>query len=95
MEVFVYILYSSSKDRFYIGSTKDLARRLEIHNSGGYKDSSTHYTSDWEIYYSLLCKSRSQAIQIEKHIKRMRNRVYFKNLKQYPEIGARLLKKYE
>ncbi|HDP66927.1 MAG TPA: GIY-YIG nuclease family protein, partial [Candidatus Marinimicrobia bacterium] len=30
----VYILYSPSKDRYYVGQTNDLNRRLVEHNSG-------------------------------------------------------------
>ncbi|MGV3528893.1 MAG: GIY-YIG nuclease family protein [Flavisolibacter sp.] len=31
---YTYILYSQTVDRFYVGSTVDLARRVSEHNSG-------------------------------------------------------------
>jgi putative endonuclease len=34
MEFFVYILFSSSLDKFYIGHTNDLDRRVYEHNLG-------------------------------------------------------------
>ncbi|WP_373398424.1 GIY-YIG nuclease family protein [Algoriphagus halophilus] len=35
---FVYILYSDSKDRYYIGQTENLEERLFQHNSGYFKN---------------------------------------------------------
>ena len=32
---YTYIIYSKSKDKYYIGYTEDLKFRLERHNSGG------------------------------------------------------------
>ncbi|WP_166637279.1 GIY-YIG nuclease family protein, partial [Algoriphagus boseongensis] len=32
LNFFVYILYSKSTDRFYVGQTVDLEKRLEEHN---------------------------------------------------------------
>ncbi|MCA9385226.1 GIY-YIG nuclease family protein [Candidatus Dojkabacteria bacterium] len=46
---FVYILYSVSIDRYYIGQTKDIPTRLEFHRL-----ETTRYTSqtdDWELLY--------------------------------------------
>ncbi|AFN75052.1 hypothetical protein MROS_1819 [Melioribacter roseus P3M-2] len=31
---FTYIIFSPSKNRFYVGSTNDIQRRLNEHNSG-------------------------------------------------------------
>ena len=94
MEYHVYILYSQSADRYYVGSTSDLSRRLIIHNSGGYSSSSTRFTKDWELFYSLKCETRSQAERIEKHIKNMRSRKYYTNLKEYSVISTKLKDKY-
>jgi putative endonuclease len=33
-EYFVYILYSQSRDRYYIGSCSNIQTRLERHNAG-------------------------------------------------------------
>jgi putative endonuclease len=91
---FVYIVYSKSIDAFYIGQTKDLEQRIIIHNKGTFKGSSTKIANDWALYFSILCETRQQALLIEKHIKRMRNRTFYANLKNYPEISLRLLAKY-
>lgn len=34
MEYVVYILYSQKTDRYYVGQTQNLGKRLERHNSG-------------------------------------------------------------
>jgi predicted GIY-YIG superfamily endonuclease len=51
----VYILYSASLDKYYIGETRDLAERLAAHNSGKYGVSYTKKTNDWQLVWSL-CK---------------------------------------
>ncbi len=94
MSYFVYILFSASANRFYIGQTCDLKERLKQHNSSFYLGASTKGITDWEIYWFLECDSRQQALQLESHIKKMRNRTYYSNLKKYPEISLKLLKKY-
>jgi len=34
MKAFVYILYFNKADRYYVGSTNDIVRRLKQHKSG-------------------------------------------------------------
>jgi len=46
---YVYILKSKSANRFYIGHTNNLKRRLEEHNAG--KTSSIKAYIPWEIIY--------------------------------------------
>ena len=94
MDFYVYILYSASADKYYVGSTSHLKQRLKIHNAGGYKHSSTKFATDWDVFYTLKCETRAQAGKIEQHIKRMRNRTYYQNLKKYPKMGKKLLLKY-
>ena len=92
----VYIIHSPSIDRYYIGSTtEELAKRLMAHNSGKYGSKSfTSRAKDWELYYSIDCVSKSQALKIEQHIKRMKSRKYIENLKTYDEIGTKLKSMY-
>ena len=91
---FVYILYSASRDSFYIGQSLDLENRLEEHVSHVKDIAFTKRADDWIVYYSLECISRHQAILTENHIKKMKSRQYLVNLKTYPEIGQKLLSKY-
>jgi putative endonuclease len=69
---FVYVLGSRRKNdcRTYVGWTIDLERRLRQHNTGvGAKSSRGR---KWVLLYSENCKSRSEAMSREWHIKRDR-----------------------
>lgn len=84
MPHFVYILYSQSADRFYIGETCDVSERLSQHNSGFYKNSFTKQATDWAVFFTIECHSRKQAIEIEIFISKSKkirtlSMNYFKN----------------
>lgn len=89
----VYILYSDLLDRYYIGETVDINKRLDEHNTGFYKKSYTSKANDWELFVKIECKDVFQAKKIEKHIKKMKSKIYIKNLNLYPEIISRLKNK--
>ncbi|WP_268225800.1 GIY-YIG nuclease family protein [Sinomicrobium oceani] len=91
---YVYIIFSESLNRFYVGETIDLNKRLAEHNEGIYTRSYTKKAQNWKLFFTIGCESKTQAIQIEKHIKRMKSVIYIKNLKLYPEIAERLKEKY-
>lgn len=65
---YVYILRSISyKNQIYVGYTSYLAKRLEVHNSGQCK-----YTSSfkpWEVSMYLAFKEEEQALKFEKYLK--------------------------
>ena len=90
----VYILFSRSLDRFYIGSCKDLAHRLELHASKEFRKSFTTRADDWELHLSIDVLDNTKARLIENHIKRMKSRAYIENLKKYPELVQKLVAKY-
>ncbi|MCK6609242.1 MAG: GIY-YIG nuclease family protein [Bacteroidia bacterium] len=71
---FVYILYSRTKDRFYIGQTDNLEERLISHNSG--KSTYTSRVSDWEIVYVEEFETRTLSRKRENEIKRKKSRSY-------------------
>jgi putative endonuclease len=92
---FVYILYSSKIDAFYVGQTINTGIRLIDHLSHNIDNAFTKRAHDWKLFYELECNSRRQAILVEKHLKKMKSRHYLQNLKKYPEIGNKLLQKYK
>ena len=77
---FVYILYSPSFDRFYVGETTDLELRLVQHNSHFFKSASTSFTNDWAIAKSFSVDSRSNARIVESYIKSMKSKKFISNL---------------
>ena len=71
---FLYILYSQKLDRYYIGSSEDVVKRLERHNAGSV--TSTRSGLPWEVKYTESFETRSEALQRELAIKRKKSRVY-------------------
>jgi len=96
MDAHIYFLYSSSIDKYYIGSTELLpAERLKLHLNKNYGTLKfTAKTTDWQLYWSHECTNISQARDIERHIKRMKSKKYLNNLKKHPEIIQKLIEKF-
>jgi len=63
----VYVLYSPSSKRFYVGQTADISRRLKKHNEGSSR--STRSGRPWQLVYNELCSSRTAAIGRERFLK--------------------------
>jgi putative endonuclease len=69
----LYILYSSSKDKYYVGCTgDDLLERLRRHNSN--HKGFTGQTSDWQIAYFESFSEKSPAFRRELEIKAWKSR---------------------
>ena len=74
-----YILYSQSKDRYYIGSTSvGVELRLKRHNEGWTK--STKSGIPWELKYAKGFGSKSEALKWEKFIKKQKSRLFIQTL---------------
>ncbi|MDX1938119.1 MAG: GIY-YIG nuclease family protein [Flavihumibacter sp.] len=68
MPFLVYILFSSSKKRFYIGFTgDDLNERIRKHNSN--HKGFTGCTGDWSLVYSETYPTKELAYARERTIK--------------------------
>ena len=74
MVYFVYILYSEKTDRYYIGSTSDIDKRLLKHNLGG--TASTRPGRPWKIVYTETLDTKTDALKREKDIKKKKSRKY-------------------
>jgi putative endonuclease len=68
---FVYILYSSNIDKYYVGQTENLERRLSEYNS-----KRNLGASDWKIKYVENFENRSDAVKRESEIKAKKRRTY-------------------
>ena len=64
---YVYVLRSIKDGGFYTGFTKNLRKRLEIHNKGKVK--STKYRRPFELVYFEACLNDSDALHREKYLK--------------------------
>ena len=90
----VYILYSPSLNRYYVGRCIEVSERLNQHLENFFPGAFTAKAKDWIVYYSLNDLSYKQARSIESHIKKMKNKRYIENLKRYPELSEKLRKLY-
>jgi putative endonuclease len=78
MKYFTYILQSKKDNRYYIGSTSDIDRRLKEHNSG--KTKSLRYRRPLILVYFEEYESRGLAENREKQIKSYKGGRAFKHL---------------
>jgi putative endonuclease len=76
---FIYILYSASANKYYVGHTDNLERRLFEHNNGMTRFTS-NIASDWIIMYTETFESRTLAAKREREIKARKSRVYIQSL---------------
>jgi len=90
----VYILYSKSIAKFYVGSCKNLKVRILKHQNKEFNKSFTLRAHDWELYFSIDNLGYNQAREIEKHIKKMKSKAYIRNLKKYADMKSKLILKY-
>jgi putative endonuclease len=75
---YVYVIYSSSYNNYYTGSTENLENRLKEHNSGKCK-----YTSGrmpWRLIYKEEHPTRSEAMKREKFLKSGQGRKLLKDI---------------
>jgi putative endonuclease len=78
---FVYILYSPTFDKYYIGQTNDISDRLRRHNEG-YE----HYTKayiPWEIACVIEKETRLEAMVLEKKLKNLNKHRLQEFIKKY------------
>jgi putative endonuclease len=64
---YVYILYSQSLQRYYVGLTESVEKRLKEHNTG--KSKSTRTGVPWKLVHMESFQTRSEAMQQEQKIK--------------------------
>jgi len=75
---YTYILFSKSKNKYYIGSTSNLEERLNKHNSN--HKGFTGGIGDWKIIYSEKFENYNLALKREKQIKKWKSRVMIEKL---------------
>jgi putative endonuclease len=74
----VYIIYSESLDKYYIGSTANLADRIYKHNT--IHKGFTAAGKPWKLVYSELYPSKAEAMARERQFKRWKNRSRLESL---------------
>ena len=78
MPFYIYILYSISADKYYVGQTENCEERLFRHTNSGSK--STKFVNDWELVYTESFSTRGEAVKRESEIKNKKSRKYIEFL---------------
>ena len=68
----VYIIQSQSTDRYYCGYSGNVKQRLAAHNDPAYRLTRTTkvVSGPWQIVWTSEFLSRSEAVRLEKKIKK-------------------------
>ncbi len=74
----VYILKSELHERYYIGQTNDIEKRLIRHNKGYVK--STKAYIPWTLVYVEDFKTRNESVSRELELKRWKSKIKIKEL---------------
>lgn len=83
MSYHVYILHSNKLQRFYVGQTINLDRRLDEHNKG--KSSYTSTGTPWILLWSTTKSSLSGTEILERKLKNLSRERKVKFMKKYHE----------
>ena len=75
---YVYVLRSAKDQKFYIGSTNDLQRRVKEHQQG--KNVSTAKRLPMELLYFEGHRSKEDAIRREKYFKTTKGKVTLRQM---------------
>ena len=84
MRFHLYVLYSDSFDKIYVGFTSDLSARLKSHNELSTKGWTVKYRP-WKLIYSEEYSNKRTAMKREKELKTALGRKFIREevLKKY------------
>ena len=66
---FVYILNSKNSQKYYVGQTGNLEKRIKEHNDG--KVSFTKRFMPWELKLQIIKQTRTEALILERKLKNL------------------------
>ena len=75
---YVYIIYSTKVNKYYVGACTNLERRLHEHNIGHSTFTSTGIP--WELKYTEHFDTLPNAKKREREIKARKSRIYIEQL---------------
>ena len=71
---YIYILFSETADKYYVGHTDDVERRLNEHNHSERLTFTSKYRP-WKLRAVFECSSvRNEALNMERFIKKQKSR---------------------
>jgi len=88
---FLYIIYSPSKNTYYVGETYNIDERLIKHREHSYSGSFTKIANDWITVLNHECSSKNDALFLETFIKRMKSKKFIIKVVENPTILTDIL----
>jgi putative endonuclease len=97
MTFYVYILFSETANKYYVGHSPNPQKRLTEHNSYNNKTKFTAKYQPWELMlFFPVSEARGEAIKVERFIKKQKSRKFIEELifnRNSHEYFERLIKK--
>jgi putative endonuclease len=78
---YIYVLKSLKDNKFYIGYTNDLRKRIELHNAG--RVESTKLRKPFDLIYYEASLKKEDALKREKYLKTTYGHRYIRNRLRY------------
>lgn len=72
------LIYNRSANKYYIGQTEDLQRRIQQHNEHTFKGYTARFRGEWVLIYSESVATRIEALRREKQLKSGNGREFIK-----------------
>ena len=81
MFYYVYILYSETAGKYYVGHSPDPHKRLSEHNSYDNKSKFTAKYQPWELKaFFKVSENRGDAMKVETFIKKQKSKEFIKKI---------------
>ncbi len=77
---YVYILKNSESNKYYVGCTSDIKRRIAEHQLKSYKRWATRQAGSWQIAWQKEFVDKTDALCYERGIKKKKSRIYIERL---------------
>ena len=93
--MYLYIIYSPTLGRYYKGVSKNPGSRLIEHNTVIDPTAYTAAVHDWKLIFQLKCESKTQALKLERYLKKSANIPYLKRFMNEIELQNMILLRFK
>jgi putative endonuclease len=77
---YLYILYSRKVDKYYVGQTDNVEKRLDFHNNIQFNKIWTGNGIPWELKLKVPFNSRGEAMKAESFVKNQKSKIFIQKL---------------
>jgi len=78
--LYVYIIYNKMANKYYVGQTENVDRRLDQHNNHTFKTYTSRFPGEWKLIHQESVATRSEALKREKGLKSGNGREFIKTI---------------